>query len=142
MTTRIPSLLLLAAACLLAACSSNNQRGSQQAQGNRQAARQGTRTATPQAAQTQPRTTDSGSRFVNARTPIGAVAVETSPIAGGALALPYAANPATLDAPSTFDAPAGTGPVMEPPPTAGGLPAPQLPPRGRVPPPPPPPSWE
>ena len=140
MTTRIPWIFLLAAGLLLAACSSGQGRG--RARGATSARQAGRQTAPP-AETTAPRTSDTGSRYLDVARPVGGITVETAPIAGGALFLPYAAHP--TGTPPT--APRGTSPSVAgaggpaPRPTGGALPAPAIPPRGRVPAPPPPPAW-
>jgi hypothetical protein len=132
MTRRTAALhlaLALSLALPLTACSSNGRQQNRRSQ--RQSQRQDgrARRAGPAVAESRSGTTDTGSRYVNAAQPIGGITVETSPLAGGAIVLPYGSWPAA-DARATSDAPS----IPE------VLPAPALPPRKQMPPPPLPPT--
>lgn len=140
MTMQRTLALLLLLALPLAACSSNkrpaaDKAGRAQARGQRSGSgRQGTSAAV--------RTTDPGSRFLSTVAPVGGIAVETSPLAGGALVLPYGTQPALptpASRPAAVERAAPPAPDFPP----GVLPAPSLPPRSREAPlPPPPVTWE
>jgi hypothetical protein len=140
MTKRRTLALLLLLALPLAACSSNKRpatdnAGRAQARGQRSG-------GGPQGTSAAVRTTDPGSRFLNTVAPVGGIAVETSPLTGGALVLPYAAQPAgSVDAAAMAAVERAAPPAPDFPP--GVLPAPSLPPRSREAPlPPPPVTWE
>lgn len=122
----------LGLASLLAGCSSNKRRAAaRNASAHNTAAQNARRGTSPTGARSPARTTDTGSRYIHPAGPVGGIAVETSPIAGGALLLPYA-SPQQLREPAWSQ-----DEVPE------VLPAPALPPREHVPPqPPPPPAWQ
>lgn len=133
-TAILPLALILSLSVALPACSSNKQQAARNAARKAEAARRAGAQASLAEARERVRTTDTGSRYVDVARPVGGITVETSPIAGGALVLPYVgwqgSGASQIGQPDSQQATA-----------SGVLPAPALPPRGRSPPPPPPPDW-